>query len=562
MAPDRPSHVRTQEGHCDSDPQLASETSEGRRLEDDARRLLELTHERQPKEIDIPEASAKFEPSVFSTEKVRYFDSDLHASEAFEDQRLKDDSLRLVELTHGRQPKEIDIPEGSAKFEPSTLSTEERRNTVAEPLSQVDNPDDAHEECGNPLLQFIRGFEGALHAHKGPLPTLPSTTGLEERREDMVKITAQKGNSSRDFPTNDDVAQPVHGGAPDLNNIIKEVATPSTDGQEPPSGPRIGSEKILQTVRDPKNAMMGAPIHNVGDSDPGKGTQLVVLSLGDGMGRAALPMQEAAISLSRYCTVEPNAKARAIAPYANPKTDHFPGVDHSLASDINDITEKDIAAVPRNSIKRFVCGPECADFSKLRLLPGSGSSKPMPERGKYIPYSSPRKGLGNEMGKTFQTCIQILWGWVKKHHPDAQCTATVNMVPNGNIIDSGANKHVCKDIETEDAVRSTSLRAGRHERPATKGHNQGFRSANTYAALQVELQYDDQGRQIDDGQEWQDPRGPYSPSEIWLSMCLTMSHLKYQQTLRNYVHASTLRTRLVHRHEDLSADFLETLCLV
>jgi len=206
-------------------------------------------------------------------------------------------------------------------------------------------------------------------------------------------------------------------------------------------------------------------------------------------------------------------------------------------SDINDITEKDIAAVPRNSIKRFVCGPECADFSKLRLLPGNGSSKPMPERGKYIPYSSPRKGLGDEMGKTFQTCIQILWGWVKKHHPDAQRTATVNMVLNGNIIDSGANKHVCKDIETEDAIRSTSLRAGRHERPATKGHNQGFRSANTYAALQVELQYDDQGRQIDDGQEWQDPRGPYSPSEIWLSICLTMSHLKYQQTLRNYVHA-------------------------
>ena len=427
MAPDRPSHVRTQEGHCDSDPQLASETSEGRRLEDDARRLLELTHERQPKEIDIPEASAKFEPSVFSTEKVRYFDSDLQASEAFEDQRLEDDSLRLVELTHGRQPKEIDIPEGSAKFEPSTLSTEERRNTVAEPLSQVDNPDDAHEECGNPLLQFIRGFEGALHAHKGPLPTLPSTTGLEERREDMVKMNSQKGNSSRDFPTNDDVAQPVHGGAPDLNNIIKEVATPSTDGQGPPPGPWTSSDKILQTVMSSENAMEDAPICNGGDSVPDKGTQLVVLGFCDGIVHAHLQVDEAT-SLQGSAgelhspQVSTQSTLTAKASHANPKTDYVPGVDHPLASDINDITEEDIAAVPRNFIKHFVCVPEYADFSKLSLPPSETLVQQQKQQArdsgeKHTLYSFPRKGLEGEKDKTFRTCIQI-WEWVKKHHPD------------------------------------------------------------------------------------------------------------------------------------------------
>ena len=204
-------------------------------------------------------------------------------------------------------------------------------------------------------------------------------------------------------------------------------------------------------------------------------------------------------------------------------------------------------------------------------------------------------------------------------HPDAQRAATVNVVLNGSIIDSGASKHVCKNIEIEDATRSTRLcgfdgtqrwtegkgylplqtstqagnavhidindvdqysgtetnllsmgklvvqdgwtihcsnnetygilpdgervdlyfneekvlclkhdtrtgqaasripgsssafltryadvRAGSHERPSTKGHTQGFCSANTYAVhvLQSEIQYDDQGLQIDDGQEW------------------------------------------------------------
>jgi hypothetical protein len=416
--PNCPSSVRFQEGHLDSAPKQSSKAL------DDVRRLEELTQERQPKEIDIPEASAKFEPSVFSTEKVRYFDSD-EASEAFEDQRLEDDSLRLVKLTHGRQPKEIDIPEGSAKFEPSTLSTEERRNTAAVSTNQVVNPDDFQEvsDTSPDLDQFILGFEKALLAHKDTLPTLPPAPGPEERWEGMVKIGAQKGNSCQDFPTNDDTTQPVHDGAPDLNNIIEEVATPSIGGQEPLSGPRISSKKVLQTVMNPESAKMGAPVYSVGDSEPDKGTQFVVISLCDGMGCAALAMQQADIPISRYCAVELNATARAISSHANPKTDHFPGVDHSLANNINDLTEKDIAAFPRGAIKWFVCGPECADFSKLRLLPPSEAfvqqrkQQARDSGGKYIPYSYPRKGLEGEKGKTFRTCIKI-WGWVKKHHPD------------------------------------------------------------------------------------------------------------------------------------------------
>jgi hypothetical protein len=296
----------------------------------------------------------------------------------------------------------------------------------------------------------------------------------------------------------------------------------------------------------------------VGDSDPDKGTQLVVLSLGDGMGRAALPMQEAAISLSRYCTVEPNAKARANASHANPKTDHVPGVDHPLASDINDITEEDIAAVPRNFI--FVCAPECADLSEnmvsddmendwkpgittapeltpLDRLKATGGGWDMGivtglfkalRKGHSLPISyaaDPQVmekacGLPDKLTQDHLRAIeehksqdiksQDIQGLSPSlmalymailQHPDAQRATTGNMALNGSIIDTDASKHVCKDTETEDAVRSTSLRAGRHERPATKGHNQGLCSANPYAALQEELQYDDQGRQIDDGQE-------------------------------------------------------------
>ena len=246
---------------------------------------------------------------------------------------------------------------------------------------------------------------------------------------------------------------------------VEDITTDTSLGGAVVMGP--SAEKIISAP--------SAPIYNVGDTEPDKGTQFVVLSLCDGMGCAAISMQEAGLPITRYCAVEMNNRARTIASHASPKTDHFPGVDHSLANNIDDITEKTIMAFPRDSIKWLVAGPECSDFSKLRLLPPSEyfvkerQKQARDSGGRYIPVKSPREGLNGPKGKTFRTCIKI-WGWVKKHHPN--CAYLFENVAF-NDMDSDW-REVCEAlgepliIDSHDFSATSRRRAWWHNDPALK----------------------------------------------------------------------------------------------
>jgi site-specific DNA-cytosine methylase len=427
FCPDResdcPSHGLVQEGRSNSRSDQVTQEAFQKRFEDDLRRLMALTYEQPSEEIDIPEGSATSELSTPPTEEMRNATVFTTKSDLTED--LNGNKKRIdLESISPASPQGTIIMNPSATFEPPVPSTKEALEQYAE-VVPPENPDELPDALEQ-LTAKNKQLEADLQAYKDLYPVPPSITDLLETPEDMVKIigqgASQKGKSWSDTPGLPTATLPVSSKTPDLGNIIKEVNTTSADQHKSTAiieeGPLRAKSEAGNIINAPS-----APIYNVGDAEPDRGTQFIVLSLCDGLGCAAIAMQKAGLPITRYCAVELSSKARSIASHASPKNDLFPGVDHSLANDINNITEKDIAAFPRNSIKYLVGGAECSDFSKLRLLPPSEAFVKDREKqardsgGKYIPQSYPRKGLDGDKGKTFRTCIKI-WGWVKKYHPD------------------------------------------------------------------------------------------------------------------------------------------------
>ena len=99
----------------------------------------------------------------------------------------------------------------------------------------------------------------------------------------------------------------------------------------------------------------------------------IALSLCDGLGGLALSLKKlnGKRPFTRYVAVENNSTSRKVCQATNPEGSEFPGVEHGFNGkhDIDKITEEDIKPLPPNSIKLVSAGPECVDFSKLRLLP-------------------------------------------------------------------------------------------------------------------------------------------------------------------------------------------------
>ena len=152
--------------------------------------------------------------------------------------------------------------------------------------------------------------------------------------------------------------------------------------------------------------------NQVTPTEPEKGTQKIVISLCDGIGGCAESLKFAGVNdVSRYIGVEIDAHPRMMAQHAHPKTETFPGVDHTI-KDIFDIDEAYIASFPKNSIFLVAGGGECKDFSRLRNLPpGIGYM------GLY--EGSVRPGLKGPSGKTVMQIVTII-EWVLKHHPAAK----------------------------------------------------------------------------------------------------------------------------------------------
>ena len=132
-----------------------------------------------------------------------------------------------------------------------------------------------------------------------------------------------------------------------------------------------------------------------------------VLSVCDGMGcgLTALRMNDA--SLNRYIACEISEDAKRIAKNVNPDIDKGSNIDHSWHSIIFNIAEEDIKALGNDSIKMYLAGPPCQDFSKLRLIVKKSAKKKAAEL---------RPGLNGPNGRCFRQVMQI-WEWIKKYNP-------------------------------------------------------------------------------------------------------------------------------------------------
>ena len=144
----------------------------------------------------------------------------------------------------------------------------------------------------------------------------------------------------------------------------------------------------------------------------------IALSLCDGMGCFGITLELEgkfeSMGITEYIGVEKSKEARRVATAANRPHDAHPGVTHGFngKNDIFDITEEDIAKLPKNALKIINATAECNDFSKLRLLPDRDDYRgPRRKVGE-----DPRPGLDGKYGRTFRKCIQII-GWAQKHHP-------------------------------------------------------------------------------------------------------------------------------------------------
>ena len=139
-------------------------------------------------------------------------------------------------------------------------------------------------------------------------------------------------------------------------------------------------------------------------------TVACVLSLCDGMGCGLMSLRQNDARFDRYLATEIDKDAKRIAMNANPDIPGLPRMDHSWHSNAYNITEEDIEALGYNSIKLFLAGPPCQDFSKLRLITRKSARKKAAEL---------RPGLNGPNGRMFREVIKILQ-WVLKYNPDCE----------------------------------------------------------------------------------------------------------------------------------------------
>ena len=131
-------------------------------------------------------------------------------------------------------------------------------------------------------------------------------------------------------------------------------------------------------------------------------TVACVLAIGDGMGCGLMSLRGHDARFDRHLAVEISRDARLIARNTNADQPGAPRIVHSWHTDMLQITEQDVIDLGHNSIKQFLVGPPCKDFSKLRLI----VKKSAHSKAKKL-----RPGLEGPHGKTFRVTIQIL-AWV------------------------------------------------------------------------------------------------------------------------------------------------------
>ena len=116
------------------------------------------------------------------------------------------------------------------------------------------------------------------------------------------------------------------------------------------------------------------------------------LALCDGIGCAAMGMQDLNIAHTEYIAYELNPVARQIAKFANPK------VNHDVGNDVMDITEVKVRDMGR--ITSMSITAPCSDMSDMRNFVD----------GEYQPIPDKRPGLDGPSGMIVRHCLQVLDG--------------------------------------------------------------------------------------------------------------------------------------------------------
>ena len=141
---------------------------------------------------------------------------------------------------------------------------------------------------------------------------------------------------------------------------------------------------------------------------------VAVVSVCDGMGCAALALQNCGAEFDKYVAFEIDVQSREVCQFANPPSRTFPGVNHSVRNNIYEVTEADIAAI--GQIVLFIAATPCGDFSKLRLLPPRNFQGTNEE---WSASADPRPGLDGPNGSKFRQMLLIM-SWVFKHNTECE----------------------------------------------------------------------------------------------------------------------------------------------
>ena len=274
-----------------------------------------------------------------------------------------------------------------------------QRGSVEQPSNSVTEPEHAKVENQEITQASLAAYLTQLHRGAVPVQRFVCTQGAHA--EDMSQC---------------DVLSPqitLHAPRPVLHQVGHKGERVGEASHPGPSGHFIDTRSICER-RSPILSMMLIGM-------------ACVLSLCDGMGCGLMSLRANGVSVdqaNRYIAVEIDADARAIAKNANPDKPGLPRIDHSWHSNVYNITEEDIERLGHNSIKMFLAGPPCQDFSKLRLIVRKRSKSKMNEL---------RPGLNGPHGRVFRQVLQILQ-WVLKHNPDCEY-----LIENVDFSDLGAD---------------------------------------------------------------------------------------------------------------------------
>ena len=195
-----------------------------------------------------------------------------------------------------------------------------------------------------------------------------------------------------------------------LLGVSPTTATP--DMQPHGVSPTTATLDVQPHGMPPPATTLGVQPHSLSTLSVQPQDEVIWLSLFGGMEVAAMAARVLNARITRFISVECKDSARRAASCANPRTSTFPGLDHSWHTFVEQITEDDIAALPKGALKLFLAGFPCQDFSSLRKILSKKQRAAL--KGK-----DPRPGVKGKTGRFAVAMLQV-WHWVCKHHPDCE----------------------------------------------------------------------------------------------------------------------------------------------